>query len=82
MRGPHFETFADKKALRFLGADVVGMSTVPEIIMANHLGMEVLGLSLVTNLAFVKHDHKDVLTAAKNQEANLNKFFLNLIKSL
>lgn len=80
MKGPHFESFADKKALRILGADVVGMSTVPEVIMANHLGMDVLGLSLVTNLAFVEHSHKEVLNAAKNQEKSLKKFFLELIK--
>lgn len=82
MKGPHYETFADKMALRFLGADVVGMSTVPEVIMANHLDMEVLGLSLVTNLAFVKHSHKEVLAAVKNQEEKLRKFFLELIKML
>src|SRR3989344_735743 len=82
MKGPHFESFADKKALRLLGADVVGMSTVPEVIMANHLGMEILGLSLVTNLAFVKHDHRKVLQAVINQKGKLNKFFMNLIKSI
>ncbi|MBI4066902.1 purine-nucleoside phosphorylase [Candidatus Gottesmanbacteria bacterium] len=82
LKGPHFETFADKMALRFLGADVVGMSTVPEVIMANHLGMQILGLSLVTNLAFVKHDHKEVLQAVKNQEQNLKRFFINLLKNV
>lgn len=82
VRGPHFETFSDKKALKILGADVVGMSTVPEVIMANNLGMEVLGLSLVTNLAFVKHNHKEVLAAAKSQEENLYKFFQTLIKAI
>ncbi len=82
MKGPHYETFADKMALRFLGADVVGMSTVPEVILANHLRMEVLGLSMVSNLAFVKHDHHEVLLEAKNQEANLKKFFLRLITSI
>lgn len=80
--GPHFETFADKKMLFKLGADVVGMSTVPEVIMANYLGMEVLGLSLVTNLAFVKHDHKEVLANAKKQEEKLGNFFYQLIKFL
>lgn len=82
VRGPHFETFSDKKALRILGADVVGMSTVPETIMANNLGMEVLGLSLVTNLAFVKHNHKDVLAAAKSQEESLYNFMNTLLGSI
>jgi len=63
-KGPHFETPADKRLFAKLGADVIGMSTVPETIMARFLGIEVLGLAFVTNLAFVKHDHKDVLAAA------------------
>jgi purine-nucleoside phosphorylase len=65
--GPQYETPADKLALRQLGADVVGMSTVPETTMAKFLGMKVLGLALVTNLAFVKHDHQEVL--AQSQKA-------------
>ena len=80
LKGPHFETYSDKMALRFLGADVVGMSTVPEVIMANHLGMETLGLSMVTNLTFVKHDHQKELQAVIKQKEKLNNFFLNLIK--
>ncbi len=62
--GPNFETPADKMALRFLGADVVGMSVVPEVIMARWEKVQVLGFAFVTNLAFVKHDHKDVLAEA------------------
>ncbi len=81
-KGPHYETFADKMALRFLGADVCGMSMAPEVIMANHLGMEVLGLCLVTNLAFVKHSHEEVLKEEKKQEQNLRKFFSKLIKTI
>ena len=80
LRGPHYETYSDKMALRFLGADVVGMSTVPEVIMASHLGMQILGLPMVTNLAFVKHNHRKVLQAVINQTEKLNSFFLNLIK--
>lgn len=64
VRGPHFETPADKMLYRHLGADAIGMSTVPETIMAQKLGVEVLGIAYVTNLAFVVHDHKDVLAAA------------------
>jgi purine-nucleoside phosphorylase len=66
--GPNFETPADKMALKFLGGDVVGMSTIPEAIMARSLGISVLSLALVTNLAFVRHDHNDVL-AESNKAA-------------
>jgi purine-nucleoside phosphorylase len=65
--GPHYETPAEIRMLQGLGADLVGMSTVHEVIAARHAGAEVLGLSLVTNLAAglgpENLDHADVLEA-------------------
>src|SRR5205823_2656936 len=49
--GPHFETAAEIRAFRTLGADLVGMSVVPEVIAARHCGLKVAGVSVVTNLA-------------------------------
>jgi len=79
--GPNYETPADKMALRFLGADVVGMSVVPETIMARSLNVNVLGLSFVTNLAFVKHDHTDVVAQANKASAQMSKLLLGLLST-
>ena len=57
--GPSFETPAEIRAFRTLGADAVGMSTVPEAIAASHCGLPVLGISLITNMAAGMGEHLD-----------------------
>lgn len=82
VRGPHFETPADKRVYRQLGADVVGMSVVPETIMARSLGIKVLGIAFVTNLAFVVHDHQDVLAAAKDGGQRMSTLLRQVVSSI
>jgi len=66
--GPSFETGAELKFLRVIGADAVGMSTAPEVVVARHAGMRVLGLSLITNTATgddtEEVNHAEVLATA------------------
>lgn len=80
--GPAYETPAEIRAARILGADAVGMSTVPEVIAANHAKMEVLGISCITNMAAGVLDkplsHEEVMSTA---EAVKDKF-IKLVKSI
>lgn len=65
MAGPSFETPAEVRMLRMLGGDVVGMSSVPEVIMARRLGMRVLGVTVVANRAGAPATAEDVLLASR-----------------
>lgn len=81
-QGPMFETPAEIRALRVIGADAVGMSTVPEVITAHHSGMKILGISCITNMAAGTHgqppNHEEVIETAKNVE----KKFMALVAGI
>ncbi len=84
--GPSFETPAEIRYLRAIGADLVGMSTVPETIAANHAGIEVLGISCVTNMAAglsgEKLSHQEVLEVGRQMSGTTLKFLSALLPRL
>ena len=84
-QGPMFETPAEIRALRILGADAVGMSTVPEVITARHSGMKVLGISCITNMAAgvlgQKLNHEEVMDTARNVEKNFAGLVTGIIEA-
>ena len=84
LQGPTFETPAEYKMVRILGADAVGMSTVPEVIAAKHLGMTCFGISVITDLGIEGKveavSHEEVQKAAKLSEKSVGKLVEEFVK--
>ena len=84
--GPTFETPAEYEFFRIIGGDAVGMSTVPEVIVANHASMEVFGLSVITDLGGKDitdvPTHEEVQEAAMTAQPNMVKIMQKLISKL
>ncbi len=84
--GPTYETPAEYKMFRILGADVVGMSTVPEVIVARHMNMNVFGISIITDSGvpgeIVEVSHEEVQEVAMKAEPKMTLLMKKLIESI
>lgn len=85
MTGPSYETPTEIKALRTMGADAVGMSTVPEVITAVHAGIKVIGLSCITNMAAgildQPLDGDEVIETGQKVKVKFSKLIVDILKS-
>jgi purine-nucleoside phosphorylase len=86
LQGPSYETPAEIRMCRLLGADAVGMSTIPEVIVANHMGIRVLGISCITNMAAgilpQKLTHKEVMDTAEKVRETFHSLLQGIIPKL
>lgn len=83
LQGPTFETLSEYRMVKILGADCVGMSTVPEVIVARHMNVECFGISVITDIgdehSIDTISHEEVLEAAKSAEPKVRKLIKELI---
>lgn len=86
VNGPNLETRAEYRYLRIIGADMVGMSTVPEVIVANHMGLAVLAVSVITDECdpddLQPVDIQDIVEVAGSADESLSELFVQLIPQL
>ena len=86
VQGPTFETPAEDRMYRILGGDAVGMSTVPEVIVANHCGMKIFGVSAITDLGGfdvpVEVSHEEVQEAANKAQPIMTELIKEMIKRI
>lgn len=84
LQGPTYETLSEYKMIKNIGADCVGMSTVPEVIVARHMDMETFGISVITDMGtennMAEVSHEEVLKAAKMAEPNVRILIRELIR--
>lgn len=84
--GPNYETAAEIRAFKMLGADAVGMSTVPEVLVANHCGLKVAVIAIITNyatgLTTISHNHDEVVRMASQAATKLNLLLKNYMMDM
>jgi len=86
--GPNYETVAELKLLRELGVDSVGMSTIPETIVAHHCGMKVFACSLITNMCVVEYgtgietNHEEVIEVGKKRADDMKDFIAKMVAAI
>jgi purine-nucleoside phosphorylase len=86
VQGPTFETPAEYKMFRVLGGDVIGMSTVPEVIVARHMGIQIFGISIITDSGvpgeIVEISHEEVQKVAMKAEPKMTLILKKLIENI